>query len=695
MTRTLPDLALLPYPRRILPGTGYFMWRRQSQARLYCAPRDAMAVVAGLAHDHIAMTVAESFGSRPALVIGGDRAAFRIRLVPPGVKDPEAYRLVISPSAIVITAHTPRGLQHAWMTLAQVRAECGDRLPCGTIDDAPAVAWRLQHLDLKGVRPTPNYLMRLLDRFAAIKINGILLEVEDHFRYDAFPAIAHPRALTKEFWRRFAARAAELHIEVTPLLQTWGHLQYILRVPRYRHLAEGGAGMIGEICPEHPETWPMLSSMIDELCEVFSASRYFHVGMDEVFHSGECLRCQPLKKRLGAGRFYIRYINRACGHVAARGRIPITWGGEDLISSSTRAELRAVVNPVTIRHPAGDFRHPIAMVFWTGYGHGTERSASCGLSCRVKLPSSEGDWRNHLLAGKTPDKLDAAERQVIRRYMMTSDGRALRPFYGLDYLRDLGFEVWDVPAVQYSAGTMGLAPDFAQRKANVLANCQAIKRAGGAGIISSFWARGHSNVRNNAPFEASWHGISAFADFSWRPLTATDPEEFDRRWCRNFLGIDDPAPAHALYVFSQSDVRTWHVGRDYTVQARTMLAAALPQAKRNQSFLAYADLGMRAHQLNLRLQRAQLEAEYLFATLQWVPDAFIRKCLVTLRTLPRDYRALDREMRRVYRPDLIASDIDELVEAEVVMNLKRIDQIRDLFRLGLARRRGRRGWGNV
>ena len=427
MKNILSRVAFLPFPRTIADAPGTLSWESIGSLQIYCPGNDAVWIAGDRFIRGKACAVEAPIGEMPALIARtGGRGADAMSMRWPVSDHPEAYRLQIDPRGVVITARTPVGLQHGWMTLRQAIEDDGLRISCGVIEDQPAITWRLQHLDLKGVRPTPDYLMQLLDRFAAFKINGILLEIEDYIRYDSHPSVAHPDALPKEFWRKFAARAQALHIEVTPLLQTWGHLQYILRKPAYRHLAETGKGMISEICPEHPETWALLRAMIDELCDVFPASRFFHVGQDEVFHHGECPRCRKIERRLGVNRFFVRQINRACGYVAGKGRIPVIWGDE-LARDLKPAEYKAVRNPVSVRCATGVVKHHIVIVFAPGYGVDSEIGATCNFRRGLKVVPREATWVDHLVSGKTVDKFDAEDRRLARRYVLSPGGEAVRP----------------------------------------------------------------------------------------------------------------------------------------------------------------------------------------------------------------------------------------------------------------------------
>jgi hypothetical protein len=603
----------------------------------------------------------------------------------PSGRSPEAYRLHITPHGLILRAHGHEGLIRGWQSLRQLLDTCGRSLPTGIVDDAPALALRGFHLDLKGLKPTPRYLLDLPDRLARFKINAILLEVEDYVRFKKHPAIAHADALAPAFWREFAARAQARSLEIIPLVQSWGHLHYILRVPRYRHLAEARTGMIGEICPLHPESWPLLRDLLDEVCDLFPNSRYLHIGLDEVHTRGQCPRCRRRVAAIGMKRFVIEQLNQRFDYLAARGKIPMFWGSVDAGTLSDR-EFRLIHNPLTLQGPNGPFQAR-AVGLSGNYGMTGPDALACSFAGGLGADQTFRKesrllerYPNSGISRRTLKDLSPELKRRAQRYALEGRTGLVRPAYELAILQDHGFDAIGISAAQYSAGVMGLCPDFAIRQRNEWAMAQWVKSRHGLGVVDTWWARGHSQVRNNAPFEAAWYGIASMADFAWRPAAQTSIPDLDRRWCRLFLGAPGTDATDALYVFSMGDRRLSYAGRNLAETARSLWQAADRHMTRNPLFRDTVDLGMEAHHLALRLQAAQLEAEYLFATPDRIPAPFRKDCQVRLRLLVRDLRRFAGRLRRVLRPIIIQADIEELVRAEVALRLKQAAQIADLLR---------------
>lgn len=109
--------------------------------------------------------------------------------------------------------------------------------------------------------------------------------------------------------RRIQERAAALHIELIPLQQTIGHLEYMLKLPRYHHLREmrefpetplpysfGPTGFkhynhIDEICASSDEACSVVETLLDEVMAAHPASRYVHLGCDEAWNLLSCPDC--------------------------------------------------------------------------------------------------------------------------------------------------------------------------------------------------------------------------------------------------------------------------------------------------------------------------------------------------------------------------------------------------------------------
>jgi hypothetical protein len=117
----------------------------------------------------------------------------------------------------------------------------------------------------------------------------LMLYFENGFRFQKYPAFAAPGALDADGIRRIEAACRERDIELILAQTSFGHMPGILSHPDYIHLAEDGDPW--QLCPSHPDTYPFLSDLLDELIPL-SSSRYFNVNCDESRVIGRCPRCR-------------------------------------------------------------------------------------------------------------------------------------------------------------------------------------------------------------------------------------------------------------------------------------------------------------------------------------------------------------------------------------------------------------------
>lgn len=96
---------------------------------------------------------------------------------------------------------------------------------------------RIVHLDLKGAPPTLTYFRQLFPLLYALNVTGVLIEYEDVFPYSE--KFTHAiNTYTKEDIRVLLKLAKKSKIKVIPLVQTFGHLEFVLKVYKFFHLRE-------------------------------------------------------------------------------------------------------------------------------------------------------------------------------------------------------------------------------------------------------------------------------------------------------------------------------------------------------------------------------------------------------------------------------------------------------------------------
>jgi len=180
------------------------------------------------------------------------------------------------------------------------------------------------HLDLRIQVMTMPALKIFAKHLQQGGINTLILEYEATYPYKKHPLIANRYAFTKEEISSFVAFCNQLGIDVIPLQQSFGHVEYILRHYRYASLREDEKDL-SQVCPLQTAGDSVLfSDLYTELAAVHT-SRYIHIGGDETLLLGHCARCRAKAEKEGISKLYIDYINMLCRIAIRLGKRPVLW----------------------------------------------------------------------------------------------------------------------------------------------------------------------------------------------------------------------------------------------------------------------------------------------------------------------------------------------------------------------------------
>ncbi|XP_059468428.1 hexosaminidase D-like [Neocloeon triangulifer] len=151
--------------------------------------------------------------------------------------------------------------------------------------------YRVVHLDLKGAPPKISFLRVLFPLIASAGANAILIEYEDMFPFvNNLRNVSARNAYTRSDVQEINRLAAKSQLEVIPLVQTFGHLEFVLKLEEFAHFRES-MDFPQEVCPNHPEVMTLIRDLIVQVRALHPESRYMHIGCDEVFHLALCARC--------------------------------------------------------------------------------------------------------------------------------------------------------------------------------------------------------------------------------------------------------------------------------------------------------------------------------------------------------------------------------------------------------------------
>ncbi|XP_063369300.1 hexosaminidase D-like [Cydia amplana] len=151
------------------------------------------------------------------------------------------------------------------------------------------------HLDLKGAPPKLSYLQSLLPMMKKHGVNGLLIEYEDMFPYEGTLGMLRGlNSYKKKELHAYLTAAVSLGFEIIPLVQTFGHMEFVLKYQEFGFLREA-LKFPDSICPSTLESQHLVEDMIAQVIlfhEAIAPLKYIHVGCNEVYHINKCDLCR-------------------------------------------------------------------------------------------------------------------------------------------------------------------------------------------------------------------------------------------------------------------------------------------------------------------------------------------------------------------------------------------------------------------
>ena len=202
------------------------------------------------------------------------------------VRGAEGYKLTIDDSGIRIEAAEERGQLHAARTLKQVTRRTRDggwAVRKGSVEDWPDLAFRGVHFFTGG--KGPDIQIELIHKLlGALKMNHLVLEAE-YIEWDNHPELHHPSyGMPKADVRRILSACRDEAIEVTPLINTLGHCQWMFETGHHLDICEDPVAKWA-YCVTNPKSYELVFSIFGETLELFQP-KYLHIGHDEFADRG-------------------------------------------------------------------------------------------------------------------------------------------------------------------------------------------------------------------------------------------------------------------------------------------------------------------------------------------------------------------------------------------------------------------------
>ncbi|MEO1617569.1 MAG: family 20 glycosylhydrolase [Planctomycetota bacterium] len=227
----------------------------------------------------------------------------------------ESYTLQVNSKQIVIEASSLKGLAHASATLMQFIGTHRHpnplaALPAVRINDSPAVSYRSFMVDLGRNPHSFEVLKETIDLLWFYKIDSLHLHLTDDQRF-AWPSKAYPKLwdglITWEQFQELEKYAVLRGVTLIPELEVPGH-STLLRKHYPEVFGESPTALASE-----DTAFEGITTLLDDLLEVFQSTPYIHIGGDEAFGVPE-----DLQRKL---------INRLHDYLRSKDRQTVVWEG--------------------------------------------------------------------------------------------------------------------------------------------------------------------------------------------------------------------------------------------------------------------------------------------------------------------------------------------------------------------------------
>jgi hexosaminidase len=183
---------------------------------------------------------------------------------------------------------------------------------------------RAFHIDMRIQVMKMSALKKLAYQLHQRGINTLIMEWEGSYPYKEETIISNQYAYKPAEIKDFIKYCNGLHMDVIPLQQTFGHVEYILKHYKYAALREDEKDF-SQVCPsELDKCRGLFTKLLTDMARTHD-SPYIHIGGDETFLLGHCEKCQRKVAQSGLSGLYFDYIKMICDIVVSLGKKPVLW----------------------------------------------------------------------------------------------------------------------------------------------------------------------------------------------------------------------------------------------------------------------------------------------------------------------------------------------------------------------------------
>ncbi|CAF0912075.1 unnamed protein product [Adineta ricciae] len=233
------------------------------------------------------------------------------------------------------------------------------------------------HLDLKGAPPQADKFYENFFDFVdklQMGVKGVVIEYEDILPLEGrFANATHRFHYTKSDMELIQTAAKSHQLDVIPLIQTFGHLEWLLKLQQFELFRDDlNSPMV--ITPCLNETYLLLEDLLKQTLDMHPYSNIIHIGCDEVILTNSHPQCR--EAWMDVPERYVDHVKRVANIVRRiRPAIRILiWddvirGDQFLVNEKLLNELKGLVEPVAWNyHPTFDDSYVFSPV-WKIYSN--------------------------------------------------------------------------------------------------------------------------------------------------------------------------------------------------------------------------------------------------------------------------------------------------------------------------------------
>ncbi len=316
------------------------------------------------------------------------------------------------------------------------------------------------HVDCKHMPPTVDSLLEDIVGWESEGATGVVFEWENMFPYPNLGEAVRKDAYTPRDIERILDVCRRSGLKAVPLVQTFGHLEWLLSQPAYGAYREFD-DYPSQIKACDDAATALLKSKIGALLKAHHDSPYIHLGADEAYRLTDVERSDCSAAREGACAVFMRHMKPLVDQVVESAKRPIIWAD------------------MPLRHPENIDMFPRELVFcdWL-YSQTSDHAPAAHV------------WGCPSVTAQNYNEIPEARRLLFESYWRIGARDFPGEFYQFPYtpcLRDRGYDVLVGPATLY-AGNALAATNLPNARANAGGWLRAADRFGAIGALNTCWS---------------------------------------------------------------------------------------------------------------------------------------------------------------------------------------------------------------